>query len=123
MGIEERTGVRDLLFSKWVRDFLPQNLFGVTDIDFCLFNHKTKNFMVLEIKCRMAKPSESQERSLEMINQLVRTGMAYTTQYANWKYMGLHFITFETEPFAEGRIYLDGEEIKESELIEYLSMN
>jgi len=119
----EHTGIRDLKFSQWIRDFLPQHGFVVTDLDFCLFNHKTKKFILLEIKCRMAEPKEWQRDTLAMINQLMKTGMAYTSQYAEWKYLETHLIQFETEPFGEGRIYLDREEIKESELIEYLSMN
>jgi len=119
----EHTGQRDLLFSQWIREFLPHVSFGATDIDFYLLNYKTKKFMLLEIKCRMADPKEWQRDALLMINHLLKLGMTQTTSFSDWKYLGAHLIQFETEPYGEGRIYLDREEIKESELIERLSMN
>lgn len=119
----EHTGQRDLLFSQWIREFLPHVSFGATDIDFYLLNYKTKKFMLLEIKCRMAEPKEWQKDALAMINSLIKIGMGYSSQYSDWKYLGTHLIQFETEPYGEGRIYFDHEEIKESELIEFLSMN
>ena len=119
----EHTGLRDLKFSQWIKKYLPQSKFTVTDLDFCLFNHKTKKFMLLEIKCRMAEPKEWQRDALAMVNSLIKVGMGYSSQYLDWKYLGTHLIQFETEPFDIGSIYLDHEEIKESELIEFLSMN
>ena len=44
MTRQENTGIRDLTFSGWVRENLPNSATGfmVTDIDFYMYNYKTK---------------------------------------------------------------------------------
>lgn len=125
MTTPERTGQRDLLFGTWIKEFLPEGTdkFWVTDVDFYLRNGNTKRFMLLEIKCRNAVPTTPQSYAFSMLNHFIVEGMKHATKFTDWTYLGFHLIQFETEPYAGGSIYFDREEIKESELIEKLSMN
>lgn len=125
MTTPEHTEQRDLLFSKWCRENLPDGSekFWVTDVDFYLRNGNTKKFMLLEIKCRNTNPTTPQTYAFEMLNHLIKEGIRHAYKFTDWKYLGFHLIQFETEPYGTGSIYLDHEEIKESELIEFLSMN
>ena len=48
MTRKEQTGIRDLTFSRWVREKLPDSNTGfmVSDIDFFMYNYKTKKCML-----------------------------------------------------------------------------
>ena len=50
MTRQEVTGVRDLGFSNWIRKELPDSStgFSASDLDFMLWNWKTKKIILLE---------------------------------------------------------------------------
>ncbi|MCH8862636.1 MAG: hypothetical protein IID51_09005 [Proteobacteria bacterium] len=54
MTKQEVTGIRELKFSQWIRDNLPDSSTGFicSDLDFIIENYKTKKIMLLEIKTR-----------------------------------------------------------------------
>lgn len=118
MTRKEITGTRSLDFSKWVREMLPdsQTGYSASDLDFILWNWKTKNLMFLEIKTRNAKVRQGQKMMFENINKWIKTGIDN-----DWKYHGFHLITFENSSFEDGKCYFDNQEITQEELIKKLS--
>ena len=71
MTRKEITGVRDLTFSGWVRRKLPDSStgFSASDLDFILWNWKSKKVMMLEIKTRNSKPRIGQKIMWQNLNK------------------------------------------------------
>jgi len=109
----------DQPLSDWIREKLPSAATGyaVSDIDICLYNWKTRKFMLLEIKRKMFECKPAQRNFFAMLNKRLR---ATPIETDDWKYLGFHLITFESL-FFEGKVYLDNIEISEQELIRFLS--
>src|SRR4030067_1705791 len=114
----ERTGVRDLTFSGWIRQNLPDSATGfmVTDLDFILYNFKTKQIMLLEIKTRNSNIKEWQRNLFNNLNKWITKGID-----DGWRYYGFHLIRFQKTNFLDGLVYFDNTEITEEELIQKLS--
>lgn len=119
MTRQEITGVRSLDFSSWVRSSLPDSStgFSASDLDFVLWNWKTKKVMLLEIKTRMSSPRNGQRMMWQNINRWITKGID-----ENWTYLGFHLITFESTDFLDGKVFLDKKEVSEQELISFLSL-
>jgi len=119
MTRKEVTRIRDLTFSSWIRKKLPDSStgFSVSDLDFILWNWKTKKVMMLEIKTRNSKPRVGQKIMWQNINQWIKNGID-----DDWKYLGFHLIVFEKTDFTDGKCYLNNKEITEKELINFLSL-
>lgn len=115
----EITGKRSLQFSDWIRKNLPDSStgFAVTDIDFVLWNYKTKRMMILEIKLRKAVASYSQWSFYRLLNRWLKQSVD-----DGWTYLGINLIQFEKLDFSDGKCYLNYKEITEPELIKFLSM-
>lgn len=120
MTRKEITGIRSLDFSQWVREKLPDSSTGfcASDLDFILWNWKTKKVMFLEIKTRNSYPKYFQKSMYNNLHKWIKNGID-----ADWKYYGFHLIVFENTTFEDGKCYLDNEEISEQELIKFLSFN
>jgi hypothetical protein len=118
MTRKEYTGTRDLTFSGWIRNNLPDSDtgFSASDLDFILWNWKTKKVMLLEIKTRMSNPRVGQKMMWKNINRWMFKGID-----DDWLYLGFHLIQFENTSFEDGKCYLDYIEISETDLISYLS--
>ncbi len=118
MTRQEVTGIRDLHFSGWVRNNLPDSKTGflVSDLDFILSNYKTKKIMFLEIKTRMTLLRDWQSILFENIGKWISIGIDQS-----WQYLGFHIIMFENTFFNDGKVYLNNKEITEKDLIEFLS--
>ena len=116
---EEKLNSRDLTFSGWIRKNLPDSNTGfmVTDIDFVLFNYKTKKIMIVEIKCRMAEVKTWQKKFYRLLLKWLTKGMD-----KEWTFSGIHLIQFEKTFFTDGKCYLDRKEISEKDLVLFLSM-
>lgn len=112
-------GTRDLAFSEWIRNKLPNTSTGqtVTDLDFIFKNHKTKQIMMLEVKTRNASLKKHQQITFSEISHFLRLGYATS----DWRYYGFHLLVFERTCFADGKAFLDNKQITEQELIDYLS--
>jgi hypothetical protein len=120
MTRQEVTGVRDLGFSNWIRKELPDSVtgFSATDLDFILWNWKTKKIILLEIKTRKAKPRDGQRMMFKLINKWIKRGIC-----KDWTYLGFHLIQFEKdENFNNGQCFLNYNKITESELIKFLTL-
>lgn len=121
----EITGKRDLTFSQWIKDNLPDSSTGfmVTDIDFVLHNYKTKKSMILEVKTRNKIIETWQKRLYENYHKWIKAGFD-----ADWEYRGTYVIRFENTSFKDGRCYVTSieknitKQVTERGLIKFLSM-
>jgi len=115
---KEITGKRPLDFSGWVRNCLPDSStgFSASDLDFIIWNWKTKKLMFLEIKTKSAICRKGQKMMWSNLHKWIGKGIS-----DDWTYLGFHLIVFENTFFHDGKCYLDNKEIDESELIKILS--
>ena len=120
MTRKEMTGTRCLIFSQWIRGKLPASNegFAASDLDFVLWNWKTKRVMLLEIKTRNAKPRPFQRLMWGRISKWIAAGID-----GDWTNLGFHLLVFERTGFDDGRLFFDGVEISEQDLIKILSLN
>ena len=119
MTRQEQTGLRDLTFSQWMRDNLPDSYFEfyITDVDFVLFNPNTKKVMLLEVKTRNAEVKSWQRNIFFHLAKWISRGIN-----DGWTFMGFRFVRFENNFFNDGKCYLDNKEINEKELKHFLSI-
>lgn len=117
--VKDPVGVRDLAFSEWIRNNLPNTSTGqlVTDLDFIVSNYKTKQILMLEVKTRNASLKKHQRITFSEISNTLRIG--YTS--SDWRYYGFHFLVFERTCFEDGKAFLNNKPITERELIDFLS--
>jgi hypothetical protein len=118
MTRQEITGIRELIFSKWIRNNLPDSSTGfmVTDLDFILYNYKAKKIMFLEVKTRNKELPFWQRTVFNQLSKWVEKGID-----TDWDFFGFHLITFSNTFFNNGIVYLDGKKITEKELIDFLT--
>ena len=66
----EFSGIRDLTFSGWIRKNLPDSSTGtlVSDLDFIIYNYKTKNILLLEIKTHNANLKKWQQDIFNLLD-------------------------------------------------------
>lgn len=119
MTRKEITGIRSLDFSQWVRERLPDSNtgFSASDLDFILWNWKTKKVMFLEIKTRNSSIRKGQQMMWSNIHKWINKGIDN-----DWTYYGFHLITFENSNFSDGKVFFDNIEISEENLSLKLSM-
>ena len=119
MTRKENSGVRDLTFNNWIREKLPDSATGfmVSDIDFFMYNWKTKRCMFIESKSHNSTMREWQIRMYSMLTSWVKKGID-----GEWTFYGYHVVTFENTSFNNGKVSLDGKEVTENELTDFLSM-
>ena len=117
---EEQTGKRDLSLSQWIRKNLPDSSTGylVSDLDFILYDKTNKRIMLIEAKTRNAAPRKWQSELFNLIDKMMRI----SAPEVGIEYKGWHLIQLESLDPSKGKIYLDGHEIDEQDLIFYLSM-
>ena len=116
----EITGKRDIDFSRWVRKNLPDSSSGflVSDIDFYIFNYKTKNHALVEIKTYTGQLKEWQRKMYERLGRWIKEG----SEKEGWNFKGFFLIKFEKKDFTEGKVYLNGIESTEEEIRRILSL-
>jgi len=113
MTASERTGIRELKMSGWVRNNLPDSCFGflVTDLDFIMYNFNTKKIMLLEIKTRNSQPKKWQRRIFQDLARWIKNGID-----SDWEFLGFHLIVFENTFFDDGKCYWDNKLSNEDEI-------
>lgn len=118
MTRQEITNTRDLTFSHWVREKLPDSANGylVSDLDFILFNYKTRKIMLLEIKTRNTDLKYWQQTLFENLARWIEQGID-----KDWIFLGFHTIKFENTYFNDGAVYFDGVLNNELDIIKKLS--
>ena len=119
MTCKEKTGIRDLTFSKWIRENLPNSSTGfmVTDVDFIIYNYKSKKIIIVEIKTRNSEIKQWQRIFYKNLNRWIKNGIDN-----NWEYLGVHLIKFDNTNFENGNCYLDNKIIDDKSLIKFLSL-
>jgi hypothetical protein len=122
MTRQEQTGYRDLTFSGWVRENLPDSSTGfmASDLDFILWNYKTRKLMLLEVKTHKAKMRVWQQKLFTVLDQILQKGCVMLENPI--EYLGFHCVRFENTDFYNGRCMLDDSIVTEQELIQFLSM-
>ena len=122
MTRKEQSGIRNLTFSGWIREKLPDSSTGflASDLDFILWNYKTRRLMLIEIKSHKANMRTWQERLFGMLDTIIKKGIEYVDPPI--EYYGFHCIRFENTCFQDGRCLYDNKEVDEDELIKILSM-
>ena len=118
MTRKEITGTRDLSFSSWIREKLPDSSTGymATDVDFFLYNYKTKDIVILEVKTRKGDVKKWQRIFYKKLNEWIKKGIT-----ADWTFHGVYLIQFENTCFEDGKCFLNRIEITEEQLIKKLS--
>jgi hypothetical protein len=105
-------------FSNWLRQqeaIDSSKGYVTTDVDYIWKNYKTGAWMIIEEKCRMAKPSFCQSEILKMLDKLVWASEGYGKDY-----YGCHLIQFENTSPDDGKIYIDAELRTKEELIAFV---
>jgi hypothetical protein len=117
---KEITGIRDLTFSQWIRNNLPDSYTGFTayDIDFVLQNFKERKVLILEVKSRGSVMRTGQKILYENLDKWIKNGIK-----DGWEYFGFFFVQFENTSFKDGKCFLNYEQVTEQELINALSFN
>lgn len=114
---------RELLTNDWLRTKLSDGTTGllVSDIDFMIWNYKTKQCMMIEVKSMGAEIKFWQRDQFQRINKWIKAGIISDPQ---WTYLGFHYLRFNKlgNDFKAG-VTLDGKLITEEELIKFLSFN
>ena len=120
MTQKENSGYRDLTFSGWMRQKLPDSKTGylVSDLDFCIYQYKKKDIMMLEIKQYKKELKKWQRELITILHQALLIGL----KEVGYKYHGWHLIQFEKQFFNDGWCKLDNRIITEQKLIKFLSL-
>ena len=86
----EITGKRDIDFSRWIRKNLPDSSSGflVSDIDFYIFNYKTKNHALVEIKTYTGQLKEWKRKMYERLGKWIKEG----SEKEGWNFKGFFLI-------------------------------
>lgn len=118
MTRKELTGKRDLTFSGWIRNNLPDSSvgYGVSDLDFIICNWKEKKIMFVEVKTNNGSLTYFQKSLYTDLHRWIKNGIDN-----EWKYYGFNLIVFEHSSFDDGKCFLNNREINETDLINYLS--
>lgn len=116
----EQTGKRNLDFSGWIRNKLPDSREGfvVSDLDFVIANTESKKIMIVEQKNYLGRMRVWQASLFSDLDRWISAGIE---QDDDWEYLGFHTVKFENTAPNNGRIWFDGIEITEKELINRLT--
>lgn len=119
MTRKEITNFRDLTLSGWIREKLPDSSTGlmVSDLDFVLYNFKTKKLVLLEIKTRNSELKTWQRNMFKNISEWIAKGID-----KDWKYHGFNVLKFENTFFNDGKVYFNDNEMSEREIIEMMNL-
>jgi hypothetical protein len=123
MNNNERLGTRNLDFSGWVRSACKPSSEGFTasDIDWVFRDTRENKIQIVEAKCKRAKLSLMQEIMYKELRKIFAAGIAAT--YGNsMTWYGVHVLQFENTSPANGRIWWDGVEITQEQLVAFLEM-
>ena len=120
MTRKEQTGTRDLSFSGWIRENLPDSETGfmVSDIDFFLYNYKLNTICVVEVKTRCAKLKKWQKIFYKNLDKWLNVAI----DNSKWDYRGVYIVRFENTCFKDGRCIINGNVVSEDEAKIILSM-
>lgn len=125
---KEITNTRDLQFSSWIRENMPDSYatgYRVTDLDFILYDVRQKQFMLVEAKTRNAPIRKQQRLIFHLIHYCIKTVFELDregTLLDGWTYCGFHLVTFTNTNFSDGFVKFDNKVKTENELKQILSL-
>lgn len=125
LGIDGCPHERELAFSDWIREKLPDTNTGFMslDIDHVLFNFKTKKLLIIECKTHKIKFNSKVEFGQRFFLKMVKkVFMQLPKLIDGWIFDDIHLIQFDAYDFKTGKCYFDNVEISESDLIKKLSL-
>ena len=110
----------DVELSDWVRAKLPlpNTGYAVSDVDLCLYNCRTQNFMFIEVKRKNFECKKNQRTFFAMLHKR----MTKSNHIDTWNFKGFHLLTFENTWWTDGKAYLDHRQVTEQEVIKFFSM-
>ena len=119
MTRSEMTGERDLTFSGWVRKNLPDSSTGwvTSDIDWYMYNYKTKKCCMVETKTRNADLTFAQTQMYKNLSKWISEG----AKKDGWDFTGFYIIKFENTWFDDGKVFINSKESSEEEIKKILS--
>jgi hypothetical protein len=103
-------------FGLWLRERkeIDSSLgYVATNVDYMWRNYKTGKWMLIEEKRFMAKVKRWQQEMFKLLTWCAKH---------HPRFRGFHVIQFEKTSPQDGKIFLDGTEISEHDLIEFLKM-
>jgi hypothetical protein len=117
----EQSGKRNLDFSIWVKENLPDSYegFRVSDLDFILANINTKKIMLLEQKNYVGRSRKWQKELFSYVDKWISSGIR--NENPDWEYLGFHMVVFEKTFPENGQIWFDGILVTKQELTNKLS--
>ena len=120
MSRQEVTGKRSLEFSKWIHDKLPDSCTGftVTNLDWVFWNYKNRILLISEEKMYKGKLPFFQS---QIFKEILAPALKEYCENHDIQFLGFHLIQFENTSPKDGKIWWDGNEISETELIDRLS--
>lgn len=72
------------------------------DLDFLIYNYKTRRIMFVEVKTRNAEMKTWQRMIFKQLDKWIKKGID-----EDWTYLGYHLIQFENTCFEDGKAYYD----------------
>tara|TARA_R100001163_G_C5063390_1_gene200675 strand:- start:1535 stop:1942 length:408 start_codon:yes stop_codon:yes gene_type:complete len=123
---QEITRKRNTRFSSWIRNNLPDTKTGFTafDVDFILFNYRTKNIMIIEEKTNNSDLTYGQLKFLQRLDKIFEKGCLPN----GYKYKGYYTLIFENNGFDNGNTFIVQNKISdkkqlitENEFIEFVN--
>lgn len=117
MTRQEITNRRPSFLSGWIRTALTDSKDGLTvhDVDFVLYNYKTKKIMIIEEKTMSEGVTFSQKDVINIIHRALQKGLG-----EEYTYLGYHLITFKGRDFSD-EVHFDHDLVEEEELIRRLT--
>lgn len=109
----QRSYGNDTNFGKWLRtnDQLDSsNGYVATDVDYVWNDYKSNRFMLIEEKCNKATSSFPQSQTFKMLDEAIK---------GKESYHGFHLLQFDNTSPTDGKIYLDGRQITEGQLVKF----
>ncbi|MEM6320641.1 MAG: hypothetical protein AAF960_23430 [Bacteroidota bacterium] len=116
----------------WTAEHLPnKKSFFISDLDLIIRDARNdkEHIMLIEIKRYMGKVAVCQQSTFDVLHKLINAGLHALKNQVRCKngishkikYHGFHLLQFERSSFEDGKVYFDGKEVSEQQLINVLS--
>jgi len=106
---------REQNFSNYLDDYMPKSIewMFISDVDYVLYNTKTKRFLMLEIKTLWNEMKPWQRE----IYWEIHKRLMLTNKQSHMKFVWTYLIEFNWKDWNDDLVYISGTEIKEKTII------